>query len=185
MDIPEWKQALVDAVRANVEERLATALAAADSAREDLHVGGERTRTRGERGTLLETTYLLSAQVRQADTYREQLRALATLDLSSEKRSRAGSLLAVTSPEEEVPAAPPAEDAGTGGLPPDLPGEGATLYFLLPGADGETVTFSGREIHLVSPLSPLGQALGGRRAGGRAVVRLPGGERNLRVLAVY
>ena len=54
-------------------------------------------------------------------------------------------------------------------------GGGDTLYFLLPVAGGEAVTLGETSVRVLSPVSPIGQALVGRELGEEFSVDLPRG----------
>ena len=47
----------------------------------------------------------------------------------------------------------------------DVDGEERKLFFLLPAASGEKVYSNGKEIFIVTPSSPLGQRLKGKKVG--------------------
>lgn len=157
------KQAIVAMLTEQLVRMTDTALRAMEAAREGIQVGGERTRNRGERGQFMEETYLISAQMKQADAYQALQRSLAGLELAPARKVQAGSLLTVE--EENGPA-------------------GETVYFLVPGAMGLTVEFRGEIIRLVSPDSPLGQALLGKRPGARIQMPARGGPKTIRLTAL-
>ncbi len=140
----EQKRAILDELARTLAEMIQTSLRAAEAAREGMIVGSERTRNRGERGQFNEQAYLIGAQMKQVEEYQALQRALAQLDLAPARKVQPGSLVTVR---------------------PD--GGEASLYFLVPGGMGLTVQAGGRTIHLISPESPLGSALVGRRPGAR------------------
>ena len=161
MDIAVKEQILAT-LRRELEAMAETSRRAAETAREGMHVGDERTRTRGERAVFNEQTYLVSAQMQQVERCQVLLRALDDLDLSPARKARPGALL-------------------------DLDAEGGLasgLYFLVPGGMGMSVDAGGRSIQLVSPDSPLGRALLDRRPGSEIAVDLPSGPCCLRLLTV-
>jgi transcription elongation GreA/GreB family factor len=124
-------------------------------------VGSERTRNRGERGQFNEQAYLIGAQMKQVEEYQALQRSLAGLDLAPARKVQPGSLVAVR------------QDGG-----------GESLYFVVPGGMGLTVRAGDRAIRLLSPESPLGLALVGRRPGARLSVSLPTGHAAIEVLEV-
>ncbi len=157
----EEKRAILDELGRTLAEMIGTSLRAAEAAREGMIVGSERTRTRGERGQFNEQAYLIGAQMKQVEEYQSLQRALAQLDLAPARKVQPGSLVAVR------------QDGG-----------GETLYFLAPGGMGLAVQAGGRTIRLLSPESPLGAALVGRRPGARLSVPLPTGNAAIEVLEV-
>ena len=54
-------------------------------------------------------------------------------------------------------------------------GAGETIYFLLPAGGGEVVSLGGTRVRILSPRSPIGQALVGREMGEEFTVDLPRG----------
>ena len=183
------KRAILDELARTLAEMIETSLRAAEAAREGMIVGSERTRTRGERGQFNEQAYLIGAQMKQVEEYQALQRELAGLELAPARKVQPGSLVTVRA-AGSAPAGDPAQEAGPGGPAPETgsapadPADGTTLYFLVPGGMGLTVTVEGRTIQLVSPDSPLGQALIGRRPGTQAVVKLPTGASTLLITAI-
>ena len=179
----EQKRAILDELTRTLAEMIETSLRAAEAAREGMIVGSERTRNRGERGQFNEQAYLIGAQMKQVEEYQALQSALAQLDLAPARKAQPGSLVTVrlSSPAS---AAGPEGTSGPGPGRPGGPADGDALYFLVPGGMGLTVTVDGRPIQLVSPDSPLGQALLGRRPGTQAVVKLPAGTTTLLITAV-
>lgn len=59
-----------------------------------------------------------------------------------------------------------------------------TLYFLGPKAGGTEIVHDGREILVITPHSPLGGQLAGRRAGDRWQLTMVGGRDQYRILSV-
>lgn len=59
-----------------------------------------------------------------------------------------------------------------------------TLYFLGPKAGGTEIVHDGREILVITPHSPLGGQLAGRRAGDRWQLTMAGGRDQYRILSV-
>ena len=162
MDNPE-KKSIIALIQEELAEMKETALRSAAEARNGMHLGSDRTRTRGERGVMNEQAYLIAAQMKQVEQCHDLMRALSELDLSTARRVRPGALIDV-------------EDAGNGGL---------TTYFMVPGGMGRTLAFGERRINLVSPDSPLGRALLDRRRGNMVELQLPAGSRSLRILGIF
>jgi len=157
------KKDLVHRLAVILAEKARTAERSAGEARQGIVIGAERTRTRGERGTILEGTYLISAQMQQTEVYRRLIAELDALDLAPARKVVAGSAILL-------------EEAETGGQ---------SLCLLLPGGMGlELATAAGVTVRLVSPESPLGQALAGRRAGGRLEVPHAGSSKHYRILEI-
>lgn len=65
----------------------------------------------------------------------------------------------------------------------DLEGKRSFL-FLMPKAGGLNLTFEGRKIQVITPTSPLGEALVGLRAGGIAVVEMGPQVREYEIVSV-
>ena len=162
MDSILLKKKVVEALIENLQRMAEDALRSVGNAHEEMHIGSERTRNKGERGKFLESAYLLSARSRQADECAIAARRLAELDLTPSPKAREGSLLEVA-PES---------------------GGGSSWVLLASGGMGQVFEIDRAAVEIVSPESPMGHALLGRRAGGRANVRMPSGVRALRVLSV-
>jgi transcription elongation GreA/GreB family factor len=68
------------------------------------------------------------------------------------------------------------EVAGPGALVTVVGEDGdERLYFLAPAGGGETIAVEGRDILVLTPRSPLGAAIAGRRTGESISVELPSG----------
>ena len=160
---PAEKKALAVQLIEMLEEKALTAERSAGEARQGIVIGAERTRTRGERGTILEGTYLISAQMQQTEAYRRLIAELRQLDLAPARRVVAGSAVRL----QEEPS-----------------GE-QVQCLVLPGGMGLDLAMdNGVTVRLVSPESPLGQALAGRRAGGRVEVPQAGSCKHYRILEI-
>lgn len=157
----EEKRAILDELGRTLAGMIETSLRAAEAAREGMIVGSERTRTRGERGQFNEQAYLIGAQMKQVEEYQSLQQALAALDLAPARKVQPGSLVTVRE------------------------GDGESRYYLLaPGGMGLTVQVNDRRIQLLSPDSPLGRALLGRRPGAAVQVGLPSGLLEIQVCGV-
>jgi transcription elongation GreA/GreB family factor len=157
----EQKRAILEELNRTLAEMIETSVRSAAAAQEGMMVGSERTRTRGERGQFNEQAYLIGAQMKQVEEYRSLQHSLAELDLAPARKVRAGSLVTVrTDGGEEI------------------------HYFMVPGGMGLTMIAGGGSVHLLSPDSPLGQALLGRRPGVRVQATLPAGAVELHIYEV-
>jgi transcription elongation GreA/GreB family factor len=58
------------------------------------------------------------------------------------------------------------------------------LFFLAPHGSGQKVKADGREVQIVSPASPLGQALAGRRAGDFVALQAGGRTREIEIVQI-
>jgi len=58
------------------------------------------------------------------------------------------------------------------------------LYFIGPGAGGTEIELENQEVLVLTPASPLGQQLMGRRPGDRVKIQLAGAHEELRVMAI-
>ncbi len=107
----------------------------------------------------LEASYLARGQAFRVTELQEALHAFETL---SPRRFEPGDAI------------------GLGALVILQGGDGESFYLLGPAAGGTEVNCEGTEVLVITPASPLGQNLMGRRVGDKA--RLPGGE--MKVTAV-
>jgi transcription elongation GreA/GreB family factor len=74
--------------------------------------------------------------------------------------------------------------AATGALLAVEDDDGETLYFLVPVGGGESLAVDGHTVRTLTPASPLGASLAGRRAGDEITAELPGGRRELAIVWV-
>jgi transcription elongation GreA/GreB family factor len=103
----------------------------------------------------IEAGYLARGLAERVETTRDAVRALELLPIrafAGDEAAAAGALVTVVD-EEAV----------------------ERLYFLAPAGGGEIVECGGREILVLTPRSPLGAAIAGRRAGESIAVELPSG----------
>jgi transcription elongation GreA/GreB family factor len=103
----------------------------------------------------IEAGYLARGLAERVETMRDGLRALELLrirDFGAGEAAAPGALVTVVD-----------EDGGE------------RLYFLAPAGGGESLESGGREILVLTPRSPLGAAIAGRRGGDSIAVELPSG----------
>jgi len=146
------KQEVLARIRERLAEDLALYLRAARSAQAE--ATDEQSKAENKYDTRgLEASYLARGQSRQAA---EAQQALAQFQALSDQP------FAATAPID------------LGALVELKDRRGSTWFFLGPSMGGTEVTLDGEEITVVTPPSPLGQQLMGRKAGER--VKLPSGE---------
>jgi len=156
------KSVLVQAIIQHLSGELATYARAARAA----HAEATHEQSRAEnkydtRG--LEASYLARGQSRQASALENTLQQFQALPLRTFGPADPADLTAVV----EL----------------DGPG-GASTYFIGPGAGGTEVQVGNREVTVITPQSPLGRQLLGRRAGERLTLDLGGAPREHRVVSV-
>ncbi len=141
------KPALLQAIIARLDAELALSLHAARSAAagatDEQNKAENKYDTRG-----LELSYLAAGQGRQiaeAEATIEQFRTLALRDFGPGDAIDLSALIALESRQKNTDAQP--------------------LYFLAPRGGGTEVRYAGRDIFVITPQSPLGQQLLGRRQG--------------------
>jgi transcription elongation GreA/GreB family factor len=111
----------------------------------------------------LEAAYLAGGQARQAKEILESIKlyaALAPVDFAADDPIDLGALV-------ELEA-----------------GGGHSLYFIGPRNGGLEIKLRGQEITVITPPSPLGQKLMGRKAGGHWTEKLGGSAVKYRIVAV-
>lgn len=145
------KTSLVAEIVARLREELALQLRAAALARDEAI--SEESRPENKYDThSQEAAYLAEGQARLAAEIEENINLYSALPL---------------------PPFPPGSPAALGALVEVAAERGAhTWYFLGPRAGGLDLTFDGRSVLVVTPASPLGRQLLGRRVGD--AVSLPG-----------
>ena len=156
------KKVLVARIIAQLDVELARYAQAARAAQAD--ATDEQSRAENKYDTRgLEASYLAHGQSRQAmetGQAREQFAALDPRDF------------------------PPGEPVGIGALV-ELEGEGERLYYFLgPAAGGTEVECEGREVLVITPSSPLGGRLLGRRPGERVEMAVGSARLAYRVAAI-
>ena len=154
------KSALRDAILQRLEADLALQTAAALTSREEATDEESKPENKYDMHAQ-EAAYLAEGQARLAAEIREALTQFAAMPL---------------------PALGPEEPIALGALI-TLAGEGRDLYYFLgPRSGGTEVAVGGKTILVITPGSPLGRQLLGRKRG--EAVTLPGSKRPHRITAV-
>ncbi|HEV8543626.1 MAG TPA: GreA/GreB family elongation factor [Verrucomicrobiae bacterium] len=156
------KQKLITAIIEKLCDDLALYKKAADAARaEATHEQSKAEHKYDTRG--LEASYLARGQSRQAA---EILQAIATFEkLASRDFS-------------------PAEAIETGALVELQSGREKTKYFIGPRAGGTEIIYDGAEVLVITPESPLGSQLMGKKSGEKCLLDLGGQKQQFKVSAV-
>lgn len=103
----------------------------------------------------IEAGYLARGLAERVETLRDGIRGLE--------------LLRIRDFDDDEPAAP-------GALVTVVADDGAkALYFLAPAGGGESIVVSGQTVLVLTPKSPLGAAVAGKRSGDSIAVDLPSG----------
>jgi transcription elongation GreA/GreB family factor len=111
----------------------------------------------------LEASYLARGQSRQAAELEQaivKLRALPLRDFGDDEPADIGAVIELRAKNEK------------------------SFYFLLPSAGGTEVLYNGHELLVITPESPLGQQLMGKRAGDRFQLEIAGTRSEYRVTGV-
>ncbi len=159
---PDDKRALLDALRdrlaAEVEAMTRAALATHAEATDAENRAEDKYDTRG-----LEASYLAHGQSRAAEEAAEALAQFRALP---------------------VRAFGPGDPVGLGALVTVEAAGRPSLYFIGPRAGGTEVEHAGRTVLVVTPQSPLGRQLVGRRAGDPLQLEVAGRRSAARITAV-
>lgn len=157
------KRALVDALVASLEEELATTRRAAKDAREA--ATHEEAKPENDKDTrALEASYLAGAQAARARALEgaiEATRGMALLDLRD--KSIQASAVVILEDEDEV----------------------RTTFFVAAFGGGTALSAGGLTAQVVTPRSPLGQALLGRAEGDSIELRVKGAVREMTIVGVW
>ena len=156
------KKKILEKMRAQLKEQIKSVEKAVEQAREGFAVGDDRADNRGERGAIQEKSWLLSAQASRLEELQRQLFALENADTRTLRTAGAGALVAVR----------------------EIGGRKEEIYLLHPEFGGHETDVGGVKVTVISPVSPLGRALVGKKTGEDLEAELPGGVRRLRVLRV-
>lgn len=156
------KQKLVEHLRAHLEKDRASLMAAAQATYEA--ATGDESRPENQYDTrALEASYLAGAQAKRVSDIDEQLSLLKTLEL---KKFTAKTPLSATALAR-------------------LEHDDSEIYvFLLPKGGGLHVKFEGQDIQIVTPSSPLGEALLDLKQGDTAVVEVGADTKEYEILEV-
>ncbi|MBN9690136.1 MAG: GreA/GreB family elongation factor [Verrucomicrobia bacterium] len=147
--------AILDQLTAEAELYDRAARAAHAEATDEQSKAENKYDTRG-----LEASYLARGQSRQAAEVGQALVQFRALPLGESASVEVGALVQLTA------------------------GRDVTWYFLGPRAGGLEVTVEGQEITVITPQSPLGSQLLGRREGDRISLNLGGKKRECRIAKV-
>jgi transcription elongation GreA/GreB family factor len=153
-------QTIIDRLSADLARSFAAARAAEAGATDEQNKAENKYDTRG-----LELSYLAAGQGRQiaeAEVTLEQFRGMEVRAFRPDEAIDVGALVTL-----ETSTARGADEA---------------LYFLAPRGGGTEVQLDGRDVLVITPKSPLGQQLLGRRVGERFTLGRDAGEH--RVVAV-
>jgi transcription elongation GreA/GreB family factor len=156
------KKELLNAVVAKLVEELEIYLRAAQAAHaEATHEQNKAESKYDTRG--LEASYLARGQSRQAAEMEAAIREFKALEVRTFARNDLIDVGALVELEQ---------------------GKERSLYFVGPRAGGTEVTHEDREILVITPQSPLGSQLIGKKQGERLQLSLAGGRNQYRVRAV-
>ena len=152
------KRTLVAQLRARLQEALVVAERARDEAAEEARAGATQAEKREDARVLLEWSNLAHGHARRASQVRRELEALATFAPAPLPRGASVALGALVEVEDE---------------------ERGVTFFLAPAGAGEELTGPGGDgfFTVVTPVSPLGRAVLGRRAGDTIEARVAGEQR--------
>lgn len=148
------KQAVLVELRRRLADRLARLTAAQSSVQSGaVHPENRQEGSKDMRST--EASYLARGLAERVETLRDELRALELLRV----RAFAGG-----------------EAAAPGAMVTLVDEDGRRLLcFLTPAGAGEVIDVDGRAVTVLTPRSPLGAAIAGRRTGEEIVADLPAG----------
>jgi transcription elongation GreA/GreB family factor len=154
-------------VLALLQQRLAAILDRLTEAQKSAQAGATHPDNKQEHAKDMrstESSYLARGLAERVETLRDGLRALALLrapDLGDDEAACPGALVTVED-----------EDGRE------------SLYLLAPAGGGERFEVGRREVLVLTPQSPLGAALAGRRAGETFEVNLPAGRMRAEIVEV-
>ena len=156
------KRAIIEAIVASLTAELQLLAKAAQAAHaEATHESSKAENKYDTRG--LEASYLARGQSRQAAEAAqaiEELRKLPLREFTADDEIDLGALVETTSKRER------------------------SFYFIVPRAGGTEVTVDGRQVLAITPQSPLGQQLVGRKLGDKLKMVIAGSATELRVTSV-
>lgn len=156
------KRVVIEKIVAEITAELQLLAKAAQAAHaEATHESSKAENKYDTRG--LEASYLARGQSRQAADAAQaivELRKLPLREFSATEEIDVGALVDTSSKRER------------------------SSYFIAPRAGGTEVTVDGREILVITPQSPLGQQLIGRKQGDHLKVEIAGAQNELRIVSV-
>jgi transcription elongation GreA/GreB family factor len=156
------KPAVIQAIVTKLGEELAVYLKAAQASREEAtHESSKAENKYDTRG--LEASYLARGQSRQAAETEQNVEQFQKL------------VVRAFGPHEAIDLGALVELDGK---------DGRAFYFLGPAAGGTEVLHEKQEVMVITPPSPLGQQLLGRKQGERVRLSLGGSQRDYRVVSV-
>ena len=151
-------QYMIDQLDRDLPELIAAARATYEAATNEESKPENEYDTRG-----LEASYLAGAQVQRVAEVEELLHIYRHLELKDFKR------------EDKIEA--------TALIEVELNGK-RSYVFLMPKGGGQIIQFEGNPVQVITPVSPLGEALLGLKAGDDAVVERGTGLREYEILSV-
>jgi len=147
-----------NAVLAALRERLAATLDSLTASQQAVQSGATHPEARQEHPKdtrSIEAGYLARGLAERVETLRDGLRTLDLLRLrefADDEPAAPGALVTLIDEEDRE-----------------------ACYFLAPAGGGERIVVSGQTVLVLTPRSPLGSAIAGRRAGDSIAVELPSG----------
>lgn len=151
-------QAVISKLRQTVEHHLGAARSAHAEATHEENVAEDKYDTRG-----LEAAYLAAGQAKQMEETAAALQEFAALFL---------------------PRFEPGDPIDMGALVELVSGKARSYYFIGPSAGGTEVLVGKDTVLVITPQSPLGQQLVGRKAGDRLKIKIAGSQTEYRVASV-
>ena len=157
------KKQLVQALRARLEESLARLTASQHAAQTAaVHPESKQEHSKDMRAT--EASYIARGLAERVEVFRDGLRLL---ELMVVREFAAG------------------EPAASGALVTVADGQGCqSVYLLAPAGGGERLEVDGHAVLVLTPQSPLGSVLAGRRATEVVTAELPNGRAELEIVRV-
>lgn len=156
------KSALVEAICKQLEIDL-EAMKIAAKATHDAATNEESTPENEYDTRALEASYLAGAQAKRASEIERQLLAVRKVEIKKFTKDDPVSATALVEVEHN---------------------EKNQLLFLMPGGGGLTLSHDGKSVSVITPNSPLGQALIGTKAGDDAVIEVGGRTQEYEILSV-
>ena len=138
--------------------------------------------TKAARASHSEATHESSKAENKYDT-----RGLEASYLARGQSRQAAEVMQAIAEFEKLNARPfnPHEEIDVGALVLTEAAREKSAYFIGPRAGGTEVTHDGREILVITPPSPLGQQLVGRKQGDRVKLQIAGAKTEIRIASVF